>query len=77
MSASCPDCGATVYPAKVIGREEMVPLDQLPQMRGEGRYRVVSFADLTHEPVGPKEDVLAYPDHNITCPAKQRERERF
>lgn len=54
----------------------MVPLDLIPDIRGEHRYRIASWSNLTCEPVAPDADVSAYPDHNFTCAVKQREREK-
>lgn len=52
-----------------VGREGKVALDLVPQIRGDRRYRVACVETMEYEPVGPGQDVLAYPVHGTTCPA--------
>lgn len=76
MAADCPRCGTATIPATGPDGERLV-LDKNPQMRGPDRYRVADFNTMTYERVAPDADVGAHPTHESTCPAAQRERERF
>lgn len=73
----CHRCGAEISWVRAEGVTEKIALDRNPQIRGERRFRLKEIDTLLYEPVDPRADVSAYPAHEETCPALQRERERY
>lgn len=68
--ASCPDCGAEITHAKVVGTDENVPLEKWTSPDGRDRYRIVAFGPpLTVEKVTDGAVGDFTPDHRVDCPS--------
>jgi hypothetical protein len=73
---NCPACGAEIVSVNLPDGEQKTLDAHAQAYSGPDRYMIEGEDASKARPVSPTVDGYAYGDHDVTCPAKVREREK-